>query len=258
MLSTADTKTERDLFFASQNDITSRRGLVLHSFVEQVVRDAQTGRFKVVLLSVLFALGLYLWIPPLYHAISSESPAPAQSEPVDEPQPAPIVAETSFNRAQHELCGADGSRRIQNGDNCSTLRDPLVQSAEAAAIGSEVFRNEHDSIHPVSIPEFLRNTTSPVPSKSTETPSVADAPSGLALKSTIIGVNRRAAYINRKLYFEGTTIEDGGVTYELTAVHPDKVVLRQGNRTIELCVPTASPVTASQLNDDTKRNGQVR
>ena len=64
--------------------------------------------------------------------------------------------------------------------------------------------------------------------------------SGLVLKSTIIGVSRRAAYINRKLYSEGSTFEENGVTYKLTAVYPDKVELRQGNRVFELsCRPAA-------------------
>ena len=73
---------------------------------------------------------------------------------------------------------------------------------------------------------------------------------GLDLKSTIIGVNRRAAYINRKLYFEGSTVEIDGESYKLVSVSPGKAVLRRGYETVELTIPESGPSRHAELDAD--------
>lgn len=232
----------------------------MQSFVEQVVRDVQHGRTRTVLLAGLFALGLYLWIPPFYQALLGPRRSAETVEAVQSASPAPIVAETSFTDAGTKLRGDRNTMAKKNGDRRTATRDPLVQSAEVAAIGSEVFRSGDGSIAaPKLLEEAFANEPGEVmPTCATVTNEPAPLGGGLELKSTIIGVSRRAAYINRKLYFEGTTIEDGGMTYELTAVHPDKVVLKQGNRTIELTVARQAPVTAAKPNNSNTDETRIR
>jgi hypothetical protein len=131
----------------------------------------------------------------------------------------------------------------------TSSRDPLVQSAETAAIRSHAFQ---DGSHKLAPPApFEEPQDASKLDEPRETPAPATIPeTGLVLKNTIIGVSRRAAYINRKLYFEGTTIEDNGVTYELVSISPDKVILKQGSKTLELTAAEATPEERAVQNAD--------
>ncbi len=61
------------------------------------------------------------------------------------------------------------------------------------------------------------------------------AASGLTLSATLLRGERRVALINGKFFTEGDPLKDvtaGGVT--LARVYPDRVLLRQGEETVEL------------------------
>jgi hypothetical protein len=123
--------------------------------------------------------------------------------------------------------------------------DPLVRSVEVAAIQSDPFRIDFDQFAPPVLFEdeshdpaeasprsgkpLVRNATGD--DAETGTPK---APPGLVLKSTIVGVHRRAALINSKLYYEGKEVYVDGEVYRLTTVLPRKVVLSRGPDLFEL------------------------
>jgi hypothetical protein len=128
--------------------------------------------------------------------------------------------------------------------------DPLVRSADVAAIRGEPFRIDQDQFPPPIL--FAEDAAESKPRRGD--PKV---PLGLTLKSTIVGASRRAAYINKKLYFEGTEIRgDDGRTYLLKAVHPRKVVLEEAGQTFELKIASRAPVVGAgkprDVMDDVK------
>jgi len=181
-------------------------------------------------------LGFYLWIPPFYHAIVGETVHSTAQLPGKGSTPAPIVAETSFSNRKS---GAEAIEdRLADNANRMVNADPFVHSTEVLAISSESLQTNPGSggqcgATPAQFEVVAEGTS---PTLCSERSQLAP---GLQLSSTIIGVKRRAAYINHKLYFEGATIEYDGVTFELASVFPDKVVLRDGYRLVEL--KTAEP-----------------
>ncbi len=180
-------------------------------------------------LSALFVAGLYLWAPSLYRPLIDQ---PSRVHTIDPPSlniHAPtVIAETSFTPR---------TRRAQDLEP-GRMTDPLVRSAEAAAIGSQPL--QIDRVPPPILFADSHGPTSPTGGNDSDGPaSRADEKTGhgLLLESTIIGVTRRAAYINHKLYIEGARIDVNGKTYQLMAVYPRKAMLRRGNHLIELNVP---------------------
>ena len=66
--------------------------------------------------------------------------------------------------------------------------------------------------------------------------AAAASPTGLVLTSTLIGVERRGAYINNRLYLEGAAIEHEGEWFRLSAVYPQSVLLEKDGELLELTV----------------------
>ena len=110
--------------------------------------------------------------------------------------------------------------------------DPLVRSVEVAALEGAPFRVDDDQFPP----PILFNDEPKRRTRIATTDPMQDsgAPDGLVLKSTIVGIQRRAAWINSKLYFQGSEIRVGGKTFRLTAVHPKRVVIQHGDKSFEL------------------------
>ena len=189
-------------------------------------------RIRTVSLSALFVAGLYFWVPPLYWALIDQ---PSRVVSIDPPSlniHAPtVIAETSFTPK---------TSRAQNFEP-GPMTDPLVRSAEAAAIGSQPLQIDRNQVPPPILFADAQSQASLTAHNDSDRPaSRADEKTGhgLMLESTIIGVRRRAAYINHKLYVEGARIDVNGKTYALMAVYPRKAMLRRGNHVIELNVPS--------------------
>jgi hypothetical protein len=225
----------------------------MRTLQEQLIRDLQASWQKTTLLVLLLLVGLCFWVPPLLRAVGGSSPAggatsaassvavtapPAASLPSTENAPSlapdskPEAATFSWRHAEDVM-----------------KKDPLVRSAEVAAIQGDPFRVDHDQFPPPALfadtpPEEPRSRQNPAVNVTVTNPMKPPGSDGLVLKSTIIGVKRRAAFINTTLYFEGAEVTFQGQPYVLTAVHRHKVVLQRGDEVVELLL-AADPAAAN-------------
>jgi len=215
----------------------------LQSIQNQLIRDLKASWQKTVLLAILFSIGLWFWIPPLVKAVVREAPdVVAAADPSISPTRDEAAAVSS-----HAQQPTDQPAIVYSWENVGSVldRDPLVQSAEVAARHTSPFGIDADQFPPpVLFSDEPRRTGIP-----DSEPAAADTvPSAqLLLKSTIVGENRRAALINRKLYLEGSAIQIGGKTYLLAAVYPRKVLLRSGEDTLELTMAAQPGLQPSRI-----------
>lgn len=189
---------------------------------------------KTALLGLLLLVGLYFWIPPLFRLVAGNGgPQPAaQAKAPAAASPVPVKAEASFGRGtttqgesrSGELTWRNAAKIMES--------DPLVKSVELSAIQAEPFRIDPDQFPPPVL--FAESSDSGATPSGRNSPGDSNRPDKLVLTSTIVGVQRRAALINRRLYFEGSKITVAGETYHLAAVHPRRVILTQGGRSFEL------------------------
>ena len=204
----------------------------MKSFSHQLLHDLKVSWQKTLLLGLLFVVGLYFWIPPLYRAIRGTSqPAitPAKASPAPVPQRPPVETEMSF--AQTDTRENTGHTWEQFDSLMQT--DPLVQSVQMGAIQKNPFEVNRDQFSPPIL--FAEETIEPEPVQvKKETIEVKGLPEDIVLTTTIIGKFRKAAMINKKLYFEGKSFEYENVTYELERVADRSVILRQGDQRFEL------------------------
>jgi len=196
-------------------------------------------------LCALLIVGLFFWIPPLVNRFTGSGTSPAYVSTVLPPGATPLDNGSApvSPRVKPEADPTTGTFSWQNVDEF-IASDPLVHSAEVAAIQSNPFRIDEDQFPPpVLFAKDVGTTDAAHPNRRT----TQVRPTGdLHLKSTIVGVKRRAAYINSKLYFEGADFNVKGVQYRLAAVHQRKVILRRGSALIELKIPEALSLEANQ------------
>lgn len=200
------------------------------TFKHQVIRDLKASWPKTAALVVLLGVGLVIWSSQLFKAITGTSETPdaaASSAATAEPRSLLQTAEASANdRAPVPFTWQGAEQALQT--------DPLVQSAELAAIGANPFRMDPDQFPPVV--SFAEEPKPSPPNPASPARAPRNSGEGLVLKSTIVGVQRRAAFINSNLYFEGAQIRTGGQTFLLVAVRPKSVVLQGAAETFELTI----------------------
>ena len=195
----------------------------------QLLHDLKASWQKTAVLGVLFAVGCVFWLPPIVRAFTGGSatpsttaaaiPSTAAATASSTPSPETTAKETPFSWEQAEKVRGSS---------------PLMQSANVAAIHGDPFRLDRDQFSP---PIAFADEPVREVSLSSETDMDTTVTDKLILKSTIVGVKRRAALINDKLYLEGRTITVEGQTYVLTSVQPRRVVLTQGETVFELTIP---------------------
>jgi hypothetical protein len=183
----------------------------------------QSSPLKTAGLAALFVVGVYFWIPPLLSALAAKPATAIHPQHPSLSIHAPtVIAETSFTAKASASAKKSAIPTI----------DPLVRSAEALAIQSNPLQIEPSRIPPSVL--FDADKVGAAKPESTAAPG--PVASGLTLRSTIVGVSRRAADINGRLYLEGATIEENGNTYQLISVRAGRVLLRHVDRVIELTV----------------------
>lgn len=209
---------------------------MLHALTTRIVREMKASWRKTALLGLLFVVGLFFWIPPLVRMVAGGgTPRPAAGT-----QPATAAVQPSSPVRN----SSDGGSRVSAEVKPPRLTwkdigrilasDPLARSADASALSGTPFRIDPDQFAP---PLLFAEASPPDTTPEPDTLSAdADAANGPVLKSTIVGVERRAAFIDRRLYFEGSDISVGGETYRLAAVYPRKVILRRGEHSLELTI----------------------
>lgn len=209
--------------------------------LNRLIGDLKASWPKTALLAVLFCVGLYFWIPPLYRALvgaksqpaNPVSPAvPATAAPSSSAPTVPAAPETSADDPQK----SPPRYSWQTVDDVLST-DRLAQSAEVEAIAPGAFQIDFDQFSPPLL--FAEETVEETARQSKSNPDatqIADVLDQLVLKSTIVGASRRAALINQKLYREGSDIAVEGRVYRLESVHARKVVLRRGEEQFELTI----------------------
>lgn len=204
----------------------------MKSFSEQLLHDLRVSWQKSLLLGLLFLVGLYFWIPPLYRAIrgsSSSAIVPAKINPAATPQRPPVETEMSF--AQSEV--QEDPRHSWEEFDSLMQSDPLVQSVQMGAVQKNPFQVDRDQFPPPVL--FAEEPVQPKKDLAEAKPKVAPRlPEDIVLKTTIIGKYRRAAIINDKMYYEGKSFEHEKITYTLDQVAARNVILKQGEQKFEL------------------------
>ncbi|WP_339730391.1 hypothetical protein [uncultured Gimesia sp.] len=204
----------------------------MKSFSEQLLHDLRVSWQKTLLLGLLFFVGLYFWVPPLYRAIrGTSSPAivPAKNNPAVIPQRPPVETEMSFTQSETQ----DAPQHSWEQFDSLMQTDPLVQSVQMGAVQKNPFQVNRDQFSPPILfaEEPVQPKTNLAEKKPKEVPALPD---NLVLKTTIIGKYRRAAIINNKMYYEGKAFEHEDVTYTLEQVAARNVILKQGEQKFEL------------------------
>lgn len=201
---------------------------LVRSLQQQFIKDLRTSWPKTVALILLLMVGLFFWIPPIVRAVFSEANSGAQY--IAQEEVSRSLTQTAENSASEPTTV---SFRWDTVDELMS-RDPLVHSAAVAAISSDPFQIDLDEYSPPVLFE-------PEPNAAAESPAAvmmaqrAALETGLVLKSTIIGQQRRAALINDRLYLEGTEIVlPSGVKYALREVHPGRVIISVDGQIREL------------------------
>jgi hypothetical protein len=238
--------------------------VLIQSLKHQLLHDLKTSWPKTLLLAALFLVGLFFWIPPLVRAVAGSPKGSAEQVPrAAVPQTASTVVPVDRSKSVSRSITWEKADKI-------LATDPLVRSAEVAAIHGNPFQLAPDQFsppilfadappegeqvpahgvqgsHASATPGTRGNDSKPdKPGTSTATKAApaANVPEGLVLKSTILGEKRRAALINDKLYSEGSLIQVDGVSYILTVVRPREVQLQKGEQTFVLALPNAPSST---------------
>lgn len=204
----------------------------LQTFKNQLWHEVKASWQKTAVLAVLLLIGLVFWLPPLVRAVMGSPVKKAGATAT------PAVASTTVK--VQAAVAADGSVKEaeftwQQGEK-QLRTDPLVRSVEVAAIHGDPFHLDRDQFPP---PVLFEEEAPRDISLSNAPQTDSRLGDKLVLKSTIVGLKRRAALINDKLYYEGRKIQVDGETYLLTAVYPRRVLLTQGETVFELVIPSA-------------------
>jgi len=226
----------------------------LRTLANQFLHDLKVNWQKSVLLGVLFTIDLYFWIPPLYRAVAGRKPAPSiATTPATAHSPvvavqSPVAGGKQIPRPSLTTPKRSDSTELKRSDAGERCRvDPLAHSVVPSAIRTDPFRIDTDQFPPPVV--FAKEPKAVKPKQSVPVASTpVGLPAGLVLRSTILGDQRRAAFINRRLYFPGMDVQFDGAVYKLIAVHPRRVVLRRGSDEFDLTIrkQSSSGKTGSQ------------
>ncbi|GAB4140180.1 MAG: hypothetical protein Tsb009_09400 [Planctomycetaceae bacterium] len=215
----------------------------------QFLRDLKASWKKSAILGVLLVIGLSLWIPPMIRAVRGKGQDAKNPSKANTPSSAISTASGSSALSPKSTSANSPNSHSQRDWQSVELmlqNDPLVKPGAIDKLPSNPFQVDRDQFPPqVTFAEPEKNSQNSA--KANDDTKRNRSLETLVLKSTIVGKNRRAAYINRSFYVEGANVKHNGETYRLVAVQPRKVTLQQGDRTWELTLATTAPSSAIQL-----------
>ena len=204
---------------------------MIQVLANQLISEMRRNRQKTAILAVSLVIGLYFWLPLLFNAFKGRgSSIPKAAAAI----PRPIEAVAAFPSSTSTRSAEGGAKRTWEQVVQLLQNDPLFRPAEASSIRSDAFQIDHDQFSPPVDDIFMPDSEeTPVRAKRADAKPSID---GLALKSTIIGVKQRAAFINDRLYFEGNVIPWKGASYVVEAIRPRSVALTSQDATYELMI----------------------
>lgn len=205
---------------------------------KRIQRDLTLNWKKTAALGVLFLFGCCFWLPMMMSAKTpSRAAASVSSTPTVPASPGatPSVADSNSSSSTNnkESYWTSLSKSLES--------DPLFQPAEMSSIARDPFLLDESELPlPVLFAED-RAVEKPVAIKDV-------APTGLELRSTMVGRTRRVAIINGQLCHVGREVLANGHSFRLASIESDRVVLTSGDKNFELTL--ARPKLADVLNKD--------
>lgn len=209
----------------------------LQVLTNQLVTDLKASWQKTALLGVLLIVGCCFWLPQLSRALSGKKPRIEVAQAAPTATSSPLRSSSDITTVSAEPAASQAFTWKRGQQLLQT--DPLVRSAEVAAIQTDPFQVDIDQFPP---PVLFEQEAAPVraPEAPVETAIVDSRLSEkLVLKSTILGRSRKAALINDKVYFVGRKIQVDGQVFLVSAIYPRRVLLKQGEDVFELVMPNA-------------------
>jgi len=214
---------------------------VFQALLKQLIHDLKASWKKAALLGVLLFVSLFVCLPPVFEAVrGGPSRKPKSTKTAGKTPARTVEAETTLQTQTSKSEPAPSEAFDWDQVEELLMTDPLVKSVEVAAIQRDPFRINRDQFPPPiefeddPDTEDTRQDIAAELTNGSEDTSESEAPTGMVLKSTMIGVKRRAAFINTvfdgrpvgRLYFEGREVLGvDGEPYILSVIYPRKVIL---------------------------------
>ncbi len=224
---------------------------MLQPFAQQLIRDLKASWQKTALLGLLLLVGFYFWIPPLVRAMRGGDASESNSSAAVTTDRPAVSAATVVEPSEESVA----DKPDLNWQQLAELRDtdPLLNSVEIASRNQSPFSVNEDQFPPIVVfAEEAHETFEKVESKIADAFQDPRTPERLKLKSTIIGTSRRAAWINNKLYNEGSTIADESGQYKIVRVESRSVTLSRDNQTFLLTIHDDHKPESIELRRTTK------
>ena len=207
----------------------------MQNFWTRFQRDLTANWKKSAALGVLFLFGCCFWIPMALRASTPRRVAvnSAAKKPSETPPAANSIEPGSAN-----------TDAFWSNLSKSLASDPLFHPAESSPTTRDpFFPDESQTALPVLFAEdrMATKTEKPIATKEVD-------PTGLELRSTMVGRTRRVAIINGQLCQVGEKLKANGHSFRLASIESDRVVLTAGDQNFELTL--ARPKLADVLDRD--------
>jgi hypothetical protein len=210
----------------------------LRNLQEQLLRDLKRSWAKTALLGVLLVVGIVLWVPPIFRSTTGGSGRSPVALPVNS------TGSAAKTVSQGKAEPANGRVQVTEVFSWTSadewLRfDPAARPAEMSLVRKNPFKFDRDQFAPPILfeaepPPVSEGTETGVLASSNATPDIK----GAVLTTTIVGLNRRAALINDRLYNEGSEFKLDGQTFAVERILPDRVRLSQEGVVYYLTIPS--------------------
>ena len=219
--------------------------MTLAQFKQRLWTELKRSWQKSALLGLLLAVGLVFWLPPLLRMVqggpatsSSTTPAKTLSQ-TDDQSPTESKPRQDFDWKDTDTILAS---------------DLLLMPERGFNLAGDPFALDYDQLAPPVLFADDEYTEEPLPaSVPAPTVSTVPPPAGLLLKSTFLGTQRKAAYINRRLYFEGGQIQHGTTSWHISSIQPRRVVLSHGDQQFELRIVKSTLQNGSAVESQSAR-----
>lgn len=194
------------------------------NFQQRLLRDMKASAGKTAVLAVLLLVGLCFWVPPLVRAFGS-SPAVAASATSATATPG---ASTATSATQGEANKTLAKKTFESAALARALKEcPQLQPANIENLPASPFGVDEDQF-PLPVLFAEEDDVASKIVKASESKPMTATVEGLVLKSTIVGSQRRAAWINNRMYQEGQELVWNGASLRLSNVQSKSVTLTDG------------------------------
>lgn len=190
---------------------------------KQFQRDLRASWKKTAALVVLFLFGCCFWVPMMFSATKSKK---AKTSSVSQAKSSSASTSNPISSETAPLT----TERFWKSLSESLATDPLFQPADLSRVSRDLFSVDR-AFEP--LPVLFAEEQVVVAAKPRKEDVIA-APTGLELKSTVVGRTRRIAMINGRIYQVGRSVLANGQQFRVASIEPNSVVLTAGEQSFEL------------------------